>query len=170
MAVCADSGEIIFSELTASKTVDGRVEEELVKHFPSSTKGIYGDGSYDKDRIYKGLSSGGIEGKIPPRKGGRLRDEGKQPWMDSRNEAIKRIRALGNDAQAHKKWKAESGYHKRSLAERAMSGFKMSFGERFSARKMENQKAELYVQSVALNKMTKLGRPQGSWVVTQQAA
>lgn len=170
LAVCAHSGEIVLSELTDSKTVDGRVGEEMIKHFPSSTKRLYGDGAYDKGSIYKGLASGGIEGKIPPRKGGILRNEEEQPWMHSRNEAIKRIRELGNDEQARKKWKIESEYHRRTLAETAMSRFKMIFGERFSTRKMENQKVELYVKSVALNKMTKLGMPKGSWVVAEQAA
>jgi len=58
-----------------------------------------------------------------------------------RNKAINRIWELGQEqiATGRKKWKEESGYDKRSLAETAMWRFKVIFGRYFKSRKFENQ-------------------------------
>jgi len=61
--------------------------------------------------------------------------------MPSHNKAINRIRELGQEqiAAGHKNWKEETGYHKRSLVETAMSRFKGLFGKHCKSRKLENQ-------------------------------
>lgn len=149
--------------MTSNSIADAQVGKEMIKQLPNSTARVYGDGAYDKEGIYQALAGQEIAGKIPPRRGGRIKDEKEKPWMHGRNQAIQEIREKGNHEQGRKEWKKESGYHKRSLAETAMSRFKMIFGERFSSRKMENQQAELYVKSIGLNRMTRLGMPAGSW-------
>jgi hypothetical protein len=72
---------------------------------------------------------------------------------------------MGNDDEARKLWKILSGYHKRSLGETAMFRLKKLFGSDFRSRELRRQKAELYAKSIALNKMTQLGMPQGRWLV-----
>nr|WP_044882590.1 hypothetical protein [Neochlamydia sp. EPS4] len=86
--------------------------------------------------------------------------------MKKRNDNLKVIQGLGGDTEGRQLWKKLSGYHKRSLAETAMYRFKRSFGGDFRSRKIDYQRAELYAKSLAMNKMTALGMPQGQWVLT----
>ena len=58
-----------------------------------------------------------------------------------------------------KKWKRESGYHQRSLAETAIYRFKTTFGAHLQARKLPQQDTEAKVKCTALNRMTPLGMP-----------
>ena len=71
-----------------------------------------------------------------------------------RDENLRRIRKAGR-----KRWKQESGYHRRSLAETAMFRFKTIFGPYLQARKLPQQKVEAKVKCAALNRMTHLGMP-----------
>ena len=73
---------------------------------------------------------------VPPRRNGK-------PWKarttgaDERNETIRAIRHLGR-----RLWKRWSGYHRRSLAETAMSRLKR-LSERLAARDPARQVAEV---------------------------
>ena len=58
-----------------------------------------------------------------------------------------------------KAWKIHSGYHRRSLAETAMSRFKTLFGERLSNRRFDTQTTQAYARLAAMNSMTQLGMP-----------
>jgi hypothetical protein len=62
--------------------------------------------------------------------------------------------------QARKRWKEESGYHRRSLAETAVFRLKTIFGERLSSRGFDAQANEVFLRCAALNRMTHLGMPQ----------
>ena len=53
------------------------------------------------------------------------------PWLDTRDQALKRIAELKNEIgldEARVRWKYESDYHQRSLAETAMYRFKRLLG------------------------------------------
>ncbi len=71
-----------------------------------------------------------------------------------RDQTLRRIRRVGR-----KRWKQESGYHRRSLAETAVFRFKIIFGNRLSARTMPRQITEARIKCAALNRMTHLGMP-----------
>ena len=58
-----------------------------------------------------------------------------------------------------KKWKEESGYHRRSLAETAFSRIKTIFGDRLRSRDFDNQATEAFLRLSVLNRMTALGMP-----------
>jgi len=164
LAVCPASHEIVLSELTNSRVTDAKVGQRMVEKLPRCTKRAYGDGAYDREPFYAELNARGIEATVPPRRGGRLRDLNKTPWMTGRNKALRAIVGIGNDDEARKLWKILSGYHKRSLGETAMFRFKALFGGAFRSRELRRQKAELYAKSIALNRMTRLGMPQGQWL------
>lgn len=164
LAVCPDSHEIVLSELTESRIADANVAKRMVEKLPKSTRTAYGDGAYDRGPFYKELQRHGLEAIVPPRRGGRLQDIDKKPWMLDRNNALRAIIGMGNDDEARKMWKILSGYHKRSLGETAMYRFKKMFGGDFRSKELKRQKAELYAKSVAMNKMTQLGMPKGQWV------
>ena len=59
-----------------------------------------------------------------------------------------------------KKWKEQSGYHRRSLAETTMSRYKRMVGEKLQARDFQRQSTEAFIGVLMLNKMTALGMPQ----------
>ena len=164
LAICPDSHEIILSELTNSQTTDAKVGQRMVEKLPKRIKRAHGDGAYDREPFYAQLHGCGIKALVPPRRGGKLWDLNKKPWMVYRNQAIRAIIGMGNDDEARKLWKILSGYHRRSLGETAMFRLKKLFGDDFRSRELRRQKAELYAKSIALNKMTRLGMPCGQWV------
>ena len=93
---------------------------------------------------------------IPPRRGARIWKHGNsQGQRLARDENLRQIRCKGR-----KRWKDESGYHRRSIAETAMSRYKLMVGEKLRAREFGRQCTEAFVGVVMLNRMTSLGRPQ----------
>lgn len=163
LGVCKDSQELVLSLLTENSVSDGEAAIEIAGHLPRTVKRGYCDGAYDKSSCYQKFESLGIELITPPQRGAVARDLKREPWMRSRNQAIKAIAGLGNDDEARKIWKRLTGYHQRSIAETAMHRFKALFGGQMAARDIRRQRAELYAKSVAINKMTRLGMPRGVW-------
>jgi hypothetical protein len=86
---------------------------------------------------------------IPPRKGAKI-------WVDGntnaqhhqRDEHLQQIRRRGR-----KRWKQDSRYHRRALAETGMFRFKTTFGECLSSRNFDNQATEMFVKCAPLNKL-----------------
>lgn len=56
-----------------------------------------------------------------------------------------------------KKWKEQSGYHRRSLAETATYRVKAIFGGRVKSRLFQHQAAGVFLQRQALNRMIRHG-------------
>ena len=89
---------------------------------------------------------------MPPGRNGK-------PWKtrtagaDERNETLRVIKHLGR-----RLWKRWSGYHRRSLAETAMSRLKR-LGERLAARDPARQVAEVQIRCAILNTFNRLGMP-----------
>lgn len=85
----------------------------------------------------------------------RIRQHGtaKAPPL-ARDEHVRRIRRVGR-----RRWKQETDYHARSLAETAVFRLKALFGDRLSARRFETQVTEVCVRGAALNRMLALGMP-----------
>jgi hypothetical protein len=89
---------------------------------------------------------------VPPRRNGK-------PWKTrtagagERNETLRAIKHLGR--RLCKRW---SGYHRRSLAETAMSRLKR-LGERLVARDPARQVAEVQIRCAILNTSNRLGMP-----------
>jgi len=160
LAICPQSHEIIMSELTESNVTDGRVCEKMIPHLPASVKQVLADGAYDQGPVYEALHKKGIKSIIPPRKNSKPKDIDKAPWYKDRNEALAEISKYEDQEEGRKAWKKTSGYHKRSLADTGMSRFKTIFGGHFRSREFRRKKAELYAKSMAMNKMTQLGKPQ----------
>jgi hypothetical protein len=96
---------------------------------------------------------------IPPRKGAAIRPPPrlKHP-PPTRGAAVARIAEIGRKA-----WKQETGYHRRSLAETAMSRYKALIGASLKARTLANQRAEAAVAVRCLNRFTALGMPKAGF-------
>jgi Transposase DDE domain len=164
LALCPDSHEIVLSYLSENSEVDCEVVPKMRCYLPRSVRRSYGDGAYDKEPCYKEFHRAGIEPIIPPQRGAVLHDLAKEPWMKNRNDAIRAIAGLGNDDEARKIWKKLVGYHRRSLGETGFYRWKTLFGGELKSRKILNQRGEIYAKSIALNRMTRLGMPDGKWV------
>jgi hypothetical protein len=164
LAICPNSHSVIISHLGENSEADCEVIPKMAAHIPKSVKRSYGDGAYDTESCHKEFHKLGIESVVPPKRGAILHDLAKEPWMKSRNDAIKAIVGFGNDDEARKLWKILARYHRRSIGETAFYRWKTLFGEKLQSRTLANQRGEVYAKSMALNKMTSLGMPKGEWL------
>ncbi len=127
---------------------------DLLAQLPSAEwiGSISGDGAYDTRRVYEASAAREAALIVPTRRNAR-------PWKrrtsgaEQRNESLRAIRHLGR-----RFWKRWSGYHRRSLAETAMSRLKR-LGERLSARDPARQVAEVQIRCAILNTFNSLGMP-----------
>jgi hypothetical protein len=162
LGVDESSGEIVAAVLSSNDVSDGEVLPMLVEQVEEPIAQLSGDGGYDQRPCYEFLGKRQKEQKqelkvtIPPRRGARIWQHGSAKGQRlARDENLRRIRAVGR-----KKWKQESGYHRRSLAETAMSRYKRIVGEKLKAREFARQTTEAFVGVLILNKMTAIGMPQ----------
>ena len=68
----AKTQQIVVAELTPNGRDDASVVPELLAQIDDKIGSLYGDGAYDKRRVYKATSQYGICPVIPPRKNARL--------------------------------------------------------------------------------------------------
>ena len=142
--------QIVVAELTPNGRDDASVVPELLAQIDDKIGSLYGDGAYDKRRVYKAPSQYGICPVIPPRKNARLDFVGSWGLNGRyRNDAIAMARSEGLDS-----WKDQVRYHRRSLGETAMFRIKRLFGERLKNRNMTNQRVEEMMKINALNRLT----------------
>ena len=162
LAIDEVSGQIVGAVLSTNDVADSAALPALLEQVEEPIKQVSGDGGYDKRACYDTLRKRQEEQEeplrvtIPPRQGAHIWQHGNSKAQRlARDENLRRVRQVGRQ-----KWKEESGYHRRSLAETAMFRFKTICGDKLSARVFENQAAEAFIRCAALNKMTQLGMPQ----------
>ena len=121
LGVDEGSGEIVAAVLSSNNLSDGEALPQLLKQVEEPIEQISGDGSYDKRPCYELLQERQQEQgqplkvTIPPRRGARIWKHGNSKAQRlARDENLRQIRCKGR-----KRWKEESGYHRRSLAETA---------------------------------------------------
>jgi hypothetical protein len=167
--LCVDEAtvEILASTLTTNATHDAHQVVPLLEQIDRPVTAFGGDGSYDKWGVYDALvdppgQDTSIVPVIPPQHNARITQHGnsRKPPLP-RDEAIRAIRKIGR-----KRWKAENGYHRRSLAETAMSRYKMIFGPTLLAHTFERQQVEARTNCAILNRMVHLGMPESYKVGT----
>lgn len=157
LAVDAESHEVVAAELTAVFVGDAEVFPDLREQLPAEERlaSVAADGAYDTQTCHNALLNRGARALIPPRAGAAAWP----PLADGRTHPRT---AMVNYIQQHgrKAWKIHSGYHRRSLAETAMSRLKILFGERLRHHHFETQTTEAYARLAAMNSMTQLGMPE----------
>jgi hypothetical protein len=157
VAVDTASGEVHAAMLSVAGVADAEIVDPLLDQIDQPIASVAADGGYDKRRVYTTLRARAPTAEIiiPPQRNARIWQHGNtQAPPHPRDEAVRFIRVHGR-----KKWKTESSYHQRSLAETAMFRFKIIFGERLSARLLSTQATQFGVRCRALNIMTHLGMP-----------
>jgi|SRR5579862_1750351 len=160
----ADTGQIIVGAMSTGDTKD----EVPMLHMMEALEGlalgdVIGDGAYDtvdcRDIIY---DMGGRQ-VIPPPKSARVQRKTSIPGLRERDNAICRIKELGEEGR--KLWKQEIKYHRRSRVETCISRYKRILGDRLSSRLEKTQFTEISIKLDILNRMAELGMPQ-SYKVT----
>ena len=156
--LCVDekTNEIIAAAATENSVADCQVFPELLNAVEGEIEQISADGSYDKRGVYQAIRERRIpKAAIPPRKNAKIWQLGNtEQERLVRDENLLTIRKKGR-----KRWKEESNYHRRSLAETAVFRFKTIFSDKLKSRKIENQFGEMAIKCAALNRMTHLGMP-----------
>ena len=155
LAIDADSQGIEAMECTTNNIADSQVLPRLLEQIDSPLGYVCGDGAYDAHENYVAIEKRNAKAIIPPRCNGKIKQHAnnKSPPLP-RDKNIRAIRKQGL-----KKWKQQSGYHRRSLAETAMFRLKTIFGNQLTSRKFDNQLVEAIIKCRALNFMTELGMP-----------
>ena len=116
---------------------------------------VSADGGYDRRTCYEAIAKRGAKAAIPPRRGTKIWQHGNSKAQRlARDENLRRVRTVGRA-----RWKRESDYHRRSLAETAMFRLKTIFGAVLRARSEAAQETETMLRLNALNQMTALGMP-----------
>jgi hypothetical protein len=163
LAVDADAGEIVASDLTARRTHDCTQVPPLLEQISDPIAAVSADGAYDTKAVYEAAHGRG-EGRavrvlIPP---GRDAQFSLQPStaLQERNRNIRSIRELGR-----RTWHTSSGYSKRCLVENTMYRYKTIFGRSMRSRTFDGQRVEVQLASKILNTMTHLGMPDSYRVV-----
>jgi IS5 family transposase len=160
LALDEATGEILAVVASGKDTADCEVLSMLLEQIEGDLEQVSADGAYDTHSCYEAIRDQGAKAVIPPRKGAKIWVHGNtkaQPHQ--RDENLRQIRRRGR-----KRWKQDSCYHRRSIAETGMFRFKTTFGDRLSSRHFDNQATEIFVKCVALNKMMQLCKPD-SYVV-----
>ena len=162
------TGEIVTAVVSTNNVSDDQVFGQLLEVVESEIAQVSGDGAYDKSKCYDLASHRGAKPTIPPRKNAVIWHHGNcKDTPHPRDENLREIRRVGR-----KKWKRESGYHRRSLSETTMFRLKVIFGGKLRRRKFDNQATELFVQCAILNRMIQNCQPESyiqSRIVSQKA-
>lgn len=116
LAVDQKSGIIRAAATTTNSISDGQMLPELLEQVTQPIAQLSADGGYDRRTCYEAIAKCGAKAAIPPRCGAKIWQHGNSKVERlARDENLRRIRQVGRA-----KWKRESGYHRRSLAETAM--------------------------------------------------
>jgi transposase len=149
------TGEIVAAVVSEAGVADEAAVPDLLLQVPGELYQVSADGAYDKRHCYDVLAERGAKAVIPPRRDAKIWQYGNcagAPWQ--RDENLRAIRRTGR-----RRWKQDSGYHRRSLAETTFFRCKTLFGPTLHARTFPQQATELFIKVAALNRMTHLGMP-----------
>jgi hypothetical protein len=158
LAVDEATGEIVAAVASEAGVSDDEALPDIVAQVEGEIRQVSADGAYDKRHCYDALAERGATAIIPPRRDAKIWQHGNcrgAPWQ--RDENLRAIRRKGR-----RRWKQDSGYHRRSLAETTFFRCKTLFGPTVQARAFPQQATELFLKAAALNRMTHLGMPDSS--------
>src|SRR3954453_15531538 len=155
LAIDPETHEIRAAVASEPGVTDAEAVPSLLEQVENPLEGVGADGAYDRRGVYEELEHRGARAVIPPRRDAVIQRHGNKsgPRL-ARDENLRRIRRIGRAA-----WKEESGYHRRSLGETAMSRMKAIFGCGVAGRRLESQAKEVGIRCRALNIMTHQGVP-----------
>ncbi len=138
LAVDADTGEIVASDLTARRTHDCPQVPGLLKQIGTPVASVSADGAYDTKAVYEAAyERGAVRVLIPPGRNAQL-SPNPSTALKERNRNIRSIRRLGR-----RQWHTHSGYSKRSLVENTVFRYKTLIGRSMRSRTFDGQRVEV---------------------------
>jgi Transposase DDE domain len=155
VAVDEATGEIVAAVASEAGVTDDEALPDLLPQVEGEIGQGRADGAYDKRQGSEAREGYGATATIPPRRAAKLWQHGKsagEPWQ--RDETLRAIRRLGR-----RRWKQESGDHRRSLAETPFFRLTTLFGPTLQSREFPRPATELFLKAAALTRMTHLGMP-----------
>lgn len=159
-AVDPDSHTVVAELMTESGVHDATAALPLLEEVGAELRAFYGDGAYDTWELREHLEREKVSQVIPPRKNAVIQQHGNSSEEPlERDECVRQIRRDGKQA-----WKKSIGYHRRSLAETAMSRLKTTFGDRLKNREPPNQATEVALRTKILNAFVTFGMPLSLWI------
>ncbi len=145
------TGELLAAVVTTKDCHEGEVLNDVLAGIEEPIEQVSTDGAYDHRHCDDESAANGV---IPPRKDANIWQHGYHNGTPHpRDENWRAIRQHGR-----KRWKHESGYHRRLTAETTMFRFKTIFGGNLSARKFDHHAGELFVKCAALNRMIRIAK------------
>jgi len=152
----AGTGRIEAVELTTSEVDDGSRVGPLLDQVADPLASFTGDGAYDREDVYGAVAERHPEATVivPPRRGA-VPSEAAETAPTQRDGHLRCIAEHGRMG-----WQKTSGYHRRALAEAAMSRYKRVIGDALRSRTDRRQAVEVAIAVRALNRMLELGRPE----------
>ena len=160
LGINADTGEVVAQTLTEAGTDDASQVKPLLRQIPQGVARCYGDGAYDRWKVHRVLAYpaqgvGPIDAVIPPQRNASERKAKRRyRHIQARNERVQAIQLQGR-----KRWKQQTGYHRRSLAETGVARYKRIIGPKLRARVFLRQQVEARLGRKILNRMTHIGMP-----------
>jgi Transposase DDE domain len=162
IAIDTKTGDILACVDTPATTNDCCILPKLLNALPSNdVAAVCADMAYDTLNCYKAITGMGARPRIPPKRTAIPTAELKKPLAPSdvhalraRDEAIYYVRANrinGDESLARKRWKALTGYHRRSLAETTMSRIKIHTGSTLQSRRDDCKTTECRIKCKLLN-------------------
>jgi hypothetical protein len=129
------TGEIVAVVTTEADVADGTAFPRVLAQVEPPLRQCSCDGAYDWWQIWEAIEARGAKATIPPRSGAVIRQHGNCAASPlPRDEVLRAIRRSGL-----RRWKQESGYSRRSLAETAMMRQKVLFGSGLWSRSLARQ-------------------------------
>jgi hypothetical protein len=157
LAVDADTGEVMASDLTNRRTADCARVPTLLDQIDDQVASLTADGAYDAGAVYEAAQGKGngnrVKVLIPPGRGAHPSSI-RSPALRERNRNVRSMRKLGR-----REWYASSGYSRRSLVENAVFRYKTLLGQRMGSRSLGSQRVEVKLACKILDRMTSLGMP-----------
>jgi hypothetical protein len=157
LAVNADTGEIVASDLTSHRTADCARVPVLMEQIDDPVASVSADGAYDAAAVYEAAQGKGeghtVRVLIPPGRDAQLSPRHSSAQSE-RNRNIRSIRELGR-----REWHTCSGYSRRSLVENTVFRYKTIIGRSMRSRTLDRQRVEIHIACKILNTMTGLGMP-----------
>ncbi len=157
LAVDANTGEIITSDLTARRTHDCTQVPALLEQIVDPIESVSADGAYDSKAVYEAAHERG-EGRavrvlIPPGRKAQLSSK-PSTALEERDRNIRSVRELGR-----REWHTSSGYSRRSMVENTMYRYKTIISRSMRSRTFDGQRVEVQLASKVLNTMARLSMP-----------
>ena len=151
-----DTQEIKALVVSTNDFKDGEILDDLFVQIAEEINIVLANGAYKSFGHFESIHVRDAEAVMMPRRDAKIRQHGnckKEPIP--RYTVIREIKNLGR-----KEWKAQKGYHLRSLVETVMYRLKTIFGDRLSARTFDRQVTELTIKCSMLNKCALIGMPE----------